>query len=127
MKWHLALLLIVSLAYVGCGKKEQGPAAREVTAPKPLENNDGAAPPPPDPTAPPADAPPPQPTEGGDPPRPVETLNSQLSEYLANGGKMPSTMEELARLKLVPQIPAAPPGKKFVIDSNKRKVIMVNQ
>ncbi|MBI3874547.1 MAG: hypothetical protein HY300_00955 [Verrucomicrobia bacterium] len=53
-------------------------------------------------------------------------MNSILSDYMSESRKTPKDMEEMVRLKLIRAIPAAPPGKKYVLDQNKRRVILVD-
>ena len=128
MKLPLVLCLVAAVAWTGC-KKDDAPAAREV---KPLEGLTGkeeAAPPPPDPTAAPRPevSAPAEPSGPLEPQQGAETLNSALSEWLDNGNPMIGSLDDFARLKLVGTMPKPPPGKKFVLDPKKKKVVVVNQ
>jgi hypothetical protein len=92
---------------------------------------DNAAPPPP--------PPPDSSTAGGyaDPvgaaaspreqPMDIGSLNTVLRNYIGATDKVPKSIEEMVKLKLLPRMPSAPPGKKLVLDTRRQEIVLQNK
>jgi hypothetical protein len=57
----------------------------------------------------------------------TETLNGILTDYADAHGRVPKDLAEMVRLKLIPRIPEAPPGKRFLINAERREIALVNK
>lgn len=54
--------------------------------------------------------------------RTLELLNMHITEHVASGGRIPTTVDGLVQLKLIGSVPKAPPGKKLVVDQRSGNV-----
>lgn len=57
----------------------------------------------------------------------LEELTGALHLWLMKHPKLPTDVRELVSAKLVPGLPPLPPGKKFAIDAQQLKVVMVSE
>jgi hypothetical protein len=129
----LAGALSACLVASGCSKKEPtdagAPAAPAAPAKVSVDAPD--APPPPPPTAAPVPA-------AGEAPRPdgppseenvdeLTRITRAIQSFAINNERPPKDLNELVRAKLLPSIPAAPAGKKFVYDPSHMSIKLVNQ
>ena len=138
MKTTISLLAASALALAGCHKA--GQIEKPNTAPLPKVSIDGEAstpapaavsanapessnPPPPDAPA----AEPQQLTASEEMSLVPESLNSVLRDYYDAESRVPKDLEEMVQLKLIPRVPTPPPGKKYVIDATKRRVVLVSK
>ena len=64
--------------------------------------------------------------EGNSPDAHLRALNAALTFWLAAGRPLPKDLYELVAAKLLPRIPAPPPGKRFAIDGKSLQVVMVD-
>lgn len=105
MKRGLLLLAVVIAIQVGCGKKEASapvvPATVEAPAPANTEAADNAA--------------------------LLGQLTQTLRKFSAEKQRVPKTLQELTAAGYLPALPAAPAGKKFVINEKKVEVELVNE
>ena len=63
-------------------------------------------------------------------PNPVEdlkALNDAVRAYTMGQLKDPSTLDELAKSGFIKRLPTPPPGKKYVLDTKKSAVFLVDQ
>ena len=122
-KLVIVCLGAATLLIAGCSKP---PPETNMPAPlEPLAAKEEAAPPPPDPTATPV-----APVEAAptmDEETALVTLNSMVSDFSMSRQRLPNGLEELVSLKLLPAVPEASPGKKFVIDPKLRRVVLANK
>lgn len=72
-------------------------------------------------TAPEAPAAPPNPEVD------LKTLNEAVRAHIMGLLKEPTTLEELVKTGFIKRLPAAPPGKKYVLDGKKGSVLLVDQ
>ena len=56
-----------------------------------------------------------------------EGANNAIQTFYTATGRVPTDIAELVRLKLIPEFPDPPPGKKVVIDPIKRQVKLVKK
>ena len=54
-------------------------------------------------------------------------LNKQVRRYSFEKRKVPQSVEELVSAGYIQSVPPAPAGKKFAIDTEQARVILVNQ
>ncbi|PAW86872.1 MAG: hypothetical protein B9S33_07200 [Pedosphaera sp. Tous-C6FEB] len=54
----------------------------------------------------------------------LRALNNALTFWLASGRPFPKDVNELAAAKLITRVPAAPPGKKFVMDPARQQIVL---
>ena len=59
----------------------------------------------------------------------LEELNGALGVWAMTKGGVPQTMSELTNFPSLrdKRLPAVPPGKKLIIDKNKRKVVIADE
>jgi len=150
MKSLLKLAVVVLLAgagLTGCGKKAEAPPPIEkktAQAVSVVGDSDPAAP---APTLPQAQTPPPPQAEPAqehpavskspfhyrlNTAAPFEAQLQMLTDALNvyedwNGGKSPTSLQQLVEKKAIDRLPTPPPGKKFVIDSTKHVVSLESQ
>lgn len=62
--------------------------------------------------------------EGNSPDAHLRALNAALSFWLAAGRPFPKDLYELAAAKLIPRVPAPPPGQRFVLDRAGNQVLL---
>lgn len=62
--------------------------------------------------------------EGNSPDAHLRALNAALSFWLAAGRPFPKDLYELAAAKLIPRVPAPPPGQRFVLDRPGNQVLL---
>lgn len=110
----LLLALTVFVAPLGCRKKASSATHpdTEISVPSPIVLPAGTRP------------------HGASAPSPAALatqLNNALHSYLEMKGRMPHEINELAAAKLVPSVPAPPPGKKYAIDPQKLEVLLISQ
>ncbi|MEQ2010130.1 MAG: hypothetical protein ABMA26_25385 [Limisphaerales bacterium] len=72
-------------------------------------------------TAPEAPAAPPNPEVD------LKALNEAVRAHIMGLLKEPATLEELVKTGFIKRLPAAPPGKKYVLDPKKASVLLVDQ
>lgn len=57
----------------------------------------------------------------------LEALNKALRQFLEVSPNVPEDLAELYRARLIPKIPVAPVGKKYVVDKRKARVTLADQ
>lgn len=75
----------------------------------------------PTPTVPEAPAAPPNPEVD------LKALNDAVRAHVMGNLKEPATLEDLVKTGYLKRLPAAPPGKKYVLSPDKSSVLLVNQ
>jgi hypothetical protein len=122
MKLFLICFAAAGLCWMGCGKsKSSTPVATPSTDPTPAVA-EPAPPPPPSPDSQPSDAPAPDAEEPT-----VAQLNMAVNAYIMGELKEPKTLEDLIKAGYMKRLPAAPPGKKFVLNGNRTQVLLINK
>ncbi len=53
-------------------------------------------------------------------------LNDALHSFIEMRGGFPTNINDLTFTKMIPAVPPAPPGKKYVIDAKKLEVLLTN-
>lgn len=64
------------------------------------------------------------------PPNPevdLKALNDAMRAYVMGQLKDPATLDDLVKAGFIKRLPQAPPGKKYVLDTKKSAVQLVNQ
>lgn len=113
-RFLVVLLAALVLAPMGCKR-----SAKVVVAPGPVAS-------PKSPLVLPEDFPPARVMAPG--PAPVaKQLNDALNAFLEMRGGFPADINDLTFTKMIPVVPAAPPGKKYAIDAKKLQVVLINQ
>ena len=54
-------------------------------------------------------------------------LNELLKDWVLRKNQLPKDAEEFVTAKLLPRLPAAPPGKRFVLDPQQRRFVLADQ
>ena len=72
-------------------------------------------------TAPEAPAAPPNPEVD------LKALNEAVRAHIMGQLKEPTTLEDLVKTGFIKRLPAAPAGKKYVLDAKKASVLLVDQ
>lgn len=117
MKNLLGTALVAATILAGCQKETPPPAPAPVApAPAPAAAEPGTAA---------VLAPPREPT-------PMEVsqasyLTLQVQEFAAKNGRVPNDFAELVTAKMLPKVPIAPAGMRYVIDLTNRQVRVVPQ
>ncbi len=62
--------------------------------------------------------------DGNSPDAHLRALNAALTFWLAAGRPFPKDLYELAAAKLIPRVPAPPPGQRFVLDRAGNQVLL---
>lgn len=62
--------------------------------------------------------------DGNNPDGHLRALNAALTFWLASGRPFPKDVNELAAAKLIARVPAAPSGKRFVLDPARQQVVL---
>ena len=57
----------------------------------------------------------------------LDSLNTLLNRYVTATERVPKTIEEMVKLKIIPRVPPAPAGQKYVIDPRKIEIRLVNK
>lgn len=128
MNVFLTSIVVGGVLFCGCGKKVEVPKPAVSRAPTPKSSNavEFAAPPPP-PLTPSAV----EPTAGTELPVnskiDLEFLNDTLRDFVKQENRFPRSLEEFIKTKRATRLPKAPPGKKYVLDTNRKMVVMVNE
>jgi hypothetical protein len=123
---HLVIACLGAILLFSVGCKKSPPPETKMPAPlQPLTPSDGTPPPAPDPTASQTAAP--VAATAMDTETTLVTLNSMVSDFSMSRKRLPNGIEELVALKLLPAVPEAPPGKKYVIDPQSRRVVLANK
>jgi predicted small lipoprotein YifL len=125
-----AAALITTVSMTGCGKKaEEAPAETKApVAPVSVAGDAPAAPPPP--TT--AEAAP----EAGEAMTQASNLSPMdysnasgltlmVQEFHGKHGRVPKDLNELVAAKMLLKAPTPPPGTKYVIDPNKKQVLII--
>jgi len=55
----------------------------------------------------------------------LEMLTFAVQQFQGKKGRLPNDLSELAAAKLIPAVPKAPAGQRYVIDAQKRQVVLV--
>lgn len=128
---QISCFVFVVLLLAACGKSEapaQGKAEKQTTSmPKVASDSTDAAPPPPGaPVVTRAEA---VPLEGDYKKDPhslsdLDSLNLAVRDFIRAYGKPPRSVEELVDKKVIPRLPAAPPGKKYSFDETTKTVVL---
>jgi len=115
------VLLFVATFFIGCNKSkpEAAPIPPPAVAPPPRPASSRGTP---ATTAP--DSGPPS-TPGEEPS--LAELHRALNAYTIGLLKEPATLEDLVKEGFIKRVPAAPPGKKFVLNAKKSAVLIVDK
>ncbi|NBV21157.1 MAG: hypothetical protein EBS05_04440 [Proteobacteria bacterium] len=62
----------------------------------------------------------------GNPQLQLQVLDDLVQAWVMSKGSLPKDLEELVQAKMLNSVPAAPPGKRFVIDPKKGHVVLGN-
>lgn len=54
-------------------------------------------------------------------------LNETLKDWVLLRNQLPGDLNEFVTARMLPRLPAAPPGKRFVVDAQQRRVVLVDQ
>lgn len=54
----------------------------------------------------------------------IESIEGVLNDYADAFGRVPKDLDEMVRLKLIPRVPPAPPGKVYVIKAEQRQIVL---
>ena len=126
MKLLLLCFVVAGLCVFGCGRPRPAPPPPAAPVAQPLLPD--AAPPTPaaaperqTATAPPSDSAEPVEEAG------LVALNAALNAYIMGELKEPKALEDLVKAGFIKRLPAAPAGKKFVLNSNRTQVLLVNK
>ncbi len=57
----------------------------------------------------------------------LEMLNELLKDWVLRKNQLPKDAEDFVTAKLLPRLPAAPPGKRFVLDPQQRRFVLADQ
>ena len=57
----------------------------------------------------------------------LELLNETLKDWLLRHPNFPKDLQEFVTARMLPRMPAAPPGKRFVMDVQQRRVVLADQ
>ena len=57
----------------------------------------------------------------------LELLNELLKDWVLTHSTFPNDLQEFVTKGALPRLPVAPPGKKFVIDPQRRSVVLADQ
>jgi len=103
----LFLLIVCLVAGDGCRRKERNPAERTKTfSPETLKQLAEAE---------------------RSPQASLELLNELLKDWVLTHSTFPNDIQEFVTKGALPRLPVAPPGKRFVIDPQQRRVVLVDQ
>jgi hypothetical protein len=56
-----------------------------------------------------------------------EALNSLVEEFYTAHDRLPKSIDEMVQMKFIQKAPTPPPGKRYVIDPKKFKIVLVSQ
>lgn len=136
MNRTLTCIAVAALVIVGCRKKAATPDT-DATASPPVAGS--SAPPAPKGTFTPAPAMPAdssaakahsamdQKLASGNPQLQLQVLDELVQAWVMSKGSTPKDLDELVKAKMLNSVPLAPPGKRFVIDQKKGRVVLGNQ
>lgn len=105
--WPVLLLLAVCLTAAGCNRKKRG--AQASTPQFPPEAVQAVV-----------DA-------EQSPQASLTLLNETLKEWVLRRNQFPKQLDEFVSAGMLPRLPAAPPGKRFVMDVQQRRVVLADQ
>ena len=54
----------------------------------------------------------------------LQELNEVIQAWFTSRGKAPESLEEMAKARFIPKVPTPPPGKQYVIDKEKLRVVL---
>lgn len=63
----------------------------------------------------------------GNPQIQVQVLDELLQAWAMSNPELPKDLEEFVRAGMLTKIPPPPPGKRFLIDRKKARVVLANQ
>jgi len=133
MKTTARIGLLAFCIASGCSEKEPPPPPNRVAVvPRPAPASVKPAPAPAPAPAPVAPAASPvatvtAPAQPREQPMDLGSLDSILDNYGAQHDRVPKSLEEMVALKLIPRMPTPPPGKRYVIDQQKRRIRIVDR
>lgn len=103
----LLLLLAVSLAAGGCNRKKGGaPVATHQFSPEAMQAVVEAE---------------------KSPQSSLALLNETLKDWVLLRNQFPKNLDEFVSAGMLPRLPLAPPGKRFVMDVQQRRVVLADQ
>ncbi len=62
----------------------------------------------------------------GNPQLQLQVLDDLVQAWVMSKGSLPKDLDELVKAKMLNSVPAAPPGRRFVIDARKGHVVLSN-
>lgn len=119
MKFNVLVACAVLALTVSACRKKPEPVAPVVTEPPPSSSGVTL---PAGPSGTVATVAPGSPEHGS-----VVMLTFAAQEFYGKNQRMPNDLQELADAKLIPKVPSAPAGMKFVMDAPKKQVRLVKQ
>ncbi len=120
MKFKALLACVVlAVAVSACRKRPTPSATPESTEPPPLSAGVTI---PPGPAGTAASVAPGSPEHAN-----VELLTFAVQQFYAANKRMPADLQELAAAKLIPKVPLAPAGMRFLIEPQTKQVRLVKQ
>lgn len=118
MKLHV-LVVVVAVVVAACRKPAVPPPAPESVTPPPPSQGVVV---PPGPSGTPISADPGSPEHGK-----VALLTFAVQQFYGANQRMPADLQELVAAKLIPNVPVAPAGMKFLIEPQTKQVRLVKQ
>ena len=115
----LVVCTVLTLTLSACRKKSAATATHESTEPPPPSKGLTI---PPGPAGTQATAEPGSPEHAN-----LELLTFGVQQFYAMNKRMPADLQELAAAKLIPKVPLAPAGMKFVIEPQMKQVRLVKR
>jgi hypothetical protein len=129
VKTILFIALMASFGLAGCGKKASPPppaSARQDAGVVSVESTLNAPPTPAPPPAPGQQISANAPTDLPEQEKSLTELTVALQTYMQVSSNYPKDLNDLVKIKLLKKMPVPPPGKKFAIDRQNIRVILVD-
>ena len=54
----------------------------------------------------------------------IEELNEAVQAWFTSRGRPPESFEQMAQARFLPKVPTPPPGRQYVIDREKLRVVL---
>lgn len=115
----LVACALLAVAVSACRKKPAPAFSAEPTEPPPLSKGVSI---PSGPAGTPASVAPGSPEHAN-----LEMLTFAVQQFYGTNKRMPADLQELAAAKLIPKVPMAPAGMKFLIEPQTKQVRLVKQ